>query len=36
VVRAVPAKGARTTDVYSLDGFTKAYETASKACHVKA
>jgi invasion protein IalB len=34
-VRAFPAKGARTTDVYSLDGFSKAYELASKACRVK-
>ena len=34
-VRAFPAKGARTADVYSLEGFSKAYELASKACRVK-
>jgi invasion protein IalB len=35
VVRATPAKGPKSTDVYSLDGFTKALDAASKACHVK-
>ncbi|HLI12219.1 MAG TPA: invasion associated locus B family protein [Alphaproteobacteria bacterium] len=28
-------KGTKTTDIYSLNGFTKAYETASKACGVQ-
>ena len=29
------ASGTRTKDTYSLEGFTKAYEEASKACGVK-
>ena len=27
-----PAKGAVVTDTFSLDGFTKAWEAARKAC----
>jgi len=35
VASAVAAAGTKTKDTYSLDGFTKAYEEASKACKVK-
>ena len=32
IVKARTAKGAETTDHYSMMGFTKAYNTAKKAC----
>lgn len=35
VVQGISAKGAKTKDTYSLSGFTKAYDAASKACGVK-
>lgn len=35
VVNGRSSKGTQTTDTYSLTGFTKAYETMSKACKVK-
>jgi hypothetical protein len=35
VAHGLTGKGGKTTDSYSLSGFTKAYEAASKACHVK-
>ena len=36
VVEAVTAKGTKTKDNYSLNGFAKAYQVASKACGVKS
>lgn len=35
VARGITGKGGKTTDTYSLSGFSKAYEEASKACGVK-
>ena len=35
VVYGVPAKGEKTVDTYSLDGFAKAYAEIGKACGVK-
>ncbi len=35
VASGVAASGTKTRDTFSLDGFTKAYEEASKACGVK-
>jgi len=35
VVVGTTAAGAKTKDIFSLEGFTKAYEEASKACGVK-
>ena len=35
VVVGTTASGAKTKDIFSLEGFTKAYEEASKACGVK-
>ena len=35
VAHGMTGKGAETTDTYSLNGFAKAYEAASKACGVK-
>lgn len=35
VVVGVSSKGTQTTDTYSLNGFTKAYEAIGKACKVK-
>lgn len=35
IVRGITGKGGKTTDTYSLSGFSKAYEEASKACGVK-
>ncbi len=34
VVRAVSSRGTKTTDTFSLKGFTAAYKAASKACKV--
>ena len=34
VVNGRSSRGTQTTDTYSLTGFTKAYETMSKACKV--
>ena len=36
MVQGVTAKGTKTKDSYSLNGFSKAYEVASKACGVKS
>ena len=35
VVRGTSSRGTRTTDTYSLTGFTAAYKAVSKACGVK-
>lgn len=35
IVKATPAKGRPTTDVYSLSGFSKALALIDKACNVK-
>jgi invasion protein IalB len=35
IVRGTTEQGKRTTDIYSLRGFSKALEAASKACGVK-
>ena len=35
VASGVSTKGTKTKDFYSLEGFSKAYEAASKACGVK-
>lgn len=35
VVSGISGRGTRTTDTYSLAGFTAAYKAASKACGVK-
>lgn len=35
VAHGVTGKGGKTADAYSLSGFTKAYEAASKACGIK-
>ena len=32
IIKARTAKGAETTDHYSMMGFTKAYNTAKKTC----
>ena len=32
VVKGVSSRGTKTTDTYSLSGFTKAYQTITKAC----
>lgn len=36
VVKGAPAKGEASTDTYSLNGVTKAYQEMSKACGVKS
>ena len=33
VVKAISARGTKTTDSYSLSGFTAAYNAITKACH---
>ncbi len=35
VVRGISSRGTRTTDTYSLKGFTKAHNAINKACKVK-
>lgn len=35
IVRGTSNRGTKTTDTYSLKGFTKAIKTASKACGIK-
>ena len=35
LVKGQPAKGAATTDTYSLIGFTKALNEIDKACGIK-
>jgi hypothetical protein len=35
VVTGISSRGTKTTDTYSLTGFTKAYQTIGKACNVK-
>lgn len=35
IVRGVSSRGTKTTDTYSLSGFSAAYRSASKACGVK-
>lgn len=35
IVSGVSSRGTRTTDTYSLQGFTKAYQAIGKACKVK-
>ncbi len=34
IVRGISSRGTRTTDTYSLQGFTKAYQAIGKACKV--
>jgi hypothetical protein len=35
-VKGTPAKGEGTTDTYSLNGVSKAYQELNKACGVKS
>ena len=35
VVKGISSRGTKTTDTYSLKGFTKALKTAAKACGIK-
>jgi hypothetical protein len=35
VVTGISSRGTKTTDTYSLIGFTKAFDTIGKACNVK-
>lgn len=35
VITGISSRGTKTTDTYSLTGFTKAYQAIGKACNVK-